>query len=91
MTGPLPALVDLENRLIWLYMTVSVGVTERPYNGGWDLPQNWARRGGNVTERYVHDFGGHFAAYETPDILQDMATPGDVSVSGTGEVPNKGA
>ena len=31
------------------YVTVPVGVSQRPYDGGWDLPLAWAKRGGNVT------------------------------------------
>ena len=73
------------------YVTVPVGVTQRPYDGGWDLPLDWAQRGGNVTALYVHDFGGHFAAYETPDTLLDDCWRfwGDASISGTEEFLNK--
>ncbi|KIM94908.1 hypothetical protein OIDMADRAFT_45369 [Oidiodendron maius Zn] len=46
-------------------------LTQRSYDGGWDLPLTWAQRGGNVTALYVHNFGGHFAAYETPNTLLD--------------------
>ena len=34
-------------------------------------PLDWARRHGNVVVRNVHDYGGHFAAVETPDLILD--------------------
>lgn len=75
------------------YVTVPVGVTQRSYDGGWDLPLEWALRGGNVTALYIHDFGGHFAAYETPDGLVDDCWRfwGDACISVTGEFLNQRA
>ncbi|RYO96866.1 hypothetical protein DL765_011439 [Monosporascus sp. GIB2] len=36
-------------------------------------PLDWARRTGNVKVRYVHETGGHFPAWENPDLLlQDI-------------------
>ena len=75
------------------YVTVPVGVTERPYDLGWNLPLDWALRGGNVTALHIHDFGGHFAAYESPDTLLGdyWRFFGDASISGTGEFLSKTA
>lgn len=51
------------------YVSVSVGITEYPFDVWYRLPRDWAARSGNVTARYVHDAGGHFAAYEVPHLL----------------------
>ncbi|KAH7110582.1 Alpha/Beta hydrolase protein [Dendryphion nanum] len=39
-----------------------------PYDLWYRLPLDWAQRRGNVTVRYLHDRGGHFAAHEVPEI-----------------------
>ncbi|KAL9479784.1 hypothetical protein ACSS6W_004570 [Trichoderma asperelloides] len=70
-----------------LFVNVPVGVTQRPQDAGWGVPLDWARRIGNVTALYVHDFGGHFAAYQTPDTLLDDCWRfwGNKSASGVGK------
>ncbi|KAL7901665.1 Alpha/Beta hydrolase protein [Trichoderma sp. SZMC 28014] len=70
-----------------LFVNVPVGVTQRPQDAGWGVPLDWARRIGNVTAIYVHDFGGHFAAYQTPDTLLDDCWRfwGNKSASGIGK------
>ncbi|PSN65049.1 alpha/beta-hydrolase [Corynespora cassiicola Philippines] len=40
-----------------------------PYDLWYRLPLDWAQRRGNVTARYIHDRGGHFAAHEVPEIF----------------------
>ncbi|PNP45074.1 hypothetical protein TGAMA5MH_03123 [Trichoderma gamsii] len=63
-----------------------VAISQFPYDAlGYGLPLEWARRGGNVVKRYVHDHGGHFAAYEVPDLLLPdiWSWFGDKNTSGT--------
>ena len=63
-----------------------VMITELPYDIWYRLPLDWAQRDGNVKVRNVHDRGGHFAAYEVPDLLADdlWRWYGDKELSGTG-------
>ena len=63
-----------------------VAISEFPYDAGFGLPLDWARRGGNVITRNVHDHGGHFAAYEVPNLLLNDIWEwfGDKNKSGTG-------
>ncbi|CAM1510877.1 Fc.00g083900.m01.CDS01 [Cosmosporella sp. VM-42] len=64
---------------------VPVAISQFPYDITYRMPLDWARRGGNVIKRNVHNHGGHFAAYEVPDLLlQDIwEWFGDREVSGT--------
>jgi hypothetical protein len=70
-----------------LFVSVPVGVSQTPFDLGFGLPLDWAQRGGNVTAIYVHDFGGHFASYQNPDLVVDDCFRffGDASLSRTGE------
>lgn len=64
---------------------VPVAISQFPYDISYRLPLDWAKRGGNVVQRTVHDHGGHFAAYEVPGrLLNDIwSWFGDKEVSGT--------
>ena len=64
---------------------VPVAISQFPYDITYRMPLDWATRGGNVIKRNVHNHGGHFAAYEVPDLLlQDIwEWFGDRQVSGT--------
>lgn len=64
---------------------VPVAISQFPYDLTYHMPLDWAKRGGNVLKRTVHDHGGHFAAYEVPDLLlRDIwSWFGDREVSGT--------
>ncbi|KAG4253721.1 hypothetical protein FPRO03_07681 [Fusarium proliferatum] len=64
---------------------VPVAISQFPYDLTYRMPLDWAKRGGNVIKRTVHDHGGHFAAYEVPDLLlHDIwSWFGDKEVSGT--------
>ncbi|KAK1237190.1 hypothetical protein MKX07_006069 [Trichoderma sp. CBMAI-0711] len=64
---------------------IPVAISQFPYDVAYRLPLEWARRGGNVVKRNVHNHGGHFAAYEVPDLLlRDIREWfGDRIVSGT--------
>ncbi|CZR46668.1 uncharacterized protein FPRO_12118 [Fusarium proliferatum ET1] len=64
---------------------VPVAISQFPYDLTYRMPLDWAKRGGNVRKRTVHDHGGHFAAYEVPDLLlHDIwSWFGDKEVSGT--------
>ncbi|KAF5599105.1 epoxide hydrolase [Fusarium pseudocircinatum] len=48
---------------------VPVAISQFPYDLTYRMPLDWAKRGGNVLKRTIHDHGGHFAAYEVPDLL----------------------
>lgn len=48
---------------------VPVAISQFPYDLTYRMPLEWAQRGGNVLKRTVHDHGGHFAAYEVPELL----------------------
>ncbi|EGR46208.1 uncharacterized protein TRIREDRAFT_66859 [Trichoderma reesei QM6a] len=67
------------------WVKIPVAISQFPYDVAYRLPLEWARRGGNVIKRNVHDHGGHFAAYEVPDLLlRDIREWfGDRVVSGT--------
>ncbi|KAF5973630.1 epoxide hydrolase [Fusarium bulbicola] len=64
---------------------VPVAISQFPYDLAYRMPLDWAKRGGNVLKRTVHDHGGHFAAYEVPDLLlHDIwSWFGDKEASGT--------
>ena len=51
------------------YIAQPIAITEYPHDIWYGLPLDWAQRGGNVKTRFVHDRGGHFAAYEVPELL----------------------
>lgn len=53
------------------YVSQPVAISGLPYDVGYALPLDWARRIGDVQARYVHDHGGHFAAHEVPELLLD--------------------
>jgi pimeloyl-ACP methyl ester carboxylesterase len=67
------------------FVTQPVGVTQRPLDFGDGLPLEWMQRGGNVKAVYVHDSGGHFAAYRSAESLADDIYRwfGDRELSGT--------
>ena len=67
------------------FVSQPVAISEFPYDLGYKLPLSWARRGGNVKKRYVHEHGGHLAAYEVPELLLHDIWDwfGDGEVSGT--------
>lgn len=48
---------------------IPVAISQFPYDITYRMPLEWAKRGGNVLRRTVNDRGGHFAAYEVPDLL----------------------
>lgn len=64
---------------------VPVAISQFPYDIAYRMPLSWAKRGGNVLQRTVHDHGGHFAAYEVPELLLNdiWSWFGDKEVSGT--------
>ncbi|KAF5694111.1 epoxide hydrolase [Fusarium denticulatum] len=64
---------------------VPVAISQFPYDLTYRMPLDWAKRGGYVLKRTVHDHGGHFAAYEVPDLLlHDIwSWFGDKEASGT--------
>ncbi|KAL9616114.1 MAG: hypothetical protein Q9160_008985, partial [Pyrenula sp. 1 TL-2023] len=68
------------------YVTQPVAISEFPKDVWYDLPLEWARRQGNVKVRYRHEKGGHFAAFEVPEmVVGDLWTWfGDRELSGTG-------
>ncbi|KAM0265621.1 hypothetical protein ACHAQJ_000054 [Trichoderma viride] len=70
-----------------LFVNVPVGVTQRPQDVGWGVPLDLARTLGNVSAIYVHNYGGHFAAYQTPESLLDDCWRfwGNESASGVGK------
>ncbi|KAK4543457.1 hypothetical protein LTR36_005600 [Oleoguttula mirabilis] len=67
------------------YFKQPVAISEFPYDIWYGLPLDWAQRGGNAKVRYMHDRGGHFAAWEVPQLLADdiWGWFGDREVSGT--------
>ncbi|KAI3576311.1 Alpha/Beta hydrolase protein [Fusarium oxysporum f. sp. albedinis] len=66
-------------------VAVPVAISQFPYDLTYRMPLDWAKRGGNALKRTVHDHGGHFAAYEVPDLLLDdiWSWFGDKEASGT--------
>ncbi|KAF4340305.1 epoxide hydrolase [Fusarium beomiforme] len=64
---------------------VPVAISQFPYDLTYCMPLEWAKRGGNVLKRTVHNHGGHFAAYEVPNLLlHDIwSWFGDKETSGT--------
>ena len=67
------------------YVHQPVAISEFPYDVWYPLPLDWAQREGNVKVRNVHYQGGHFAAYEDPEILAGDIWRwfGDAELSGT--------
>ncbi|KAJ9637945.1 hypothetical protein H2204_004535 [Knufia peltigerae] len=67
------------------YVHQPVAISEFPYDLWYRTPLEWARRGGNVKYRTVHDRGGHFASLDAPDLLVDDIRRffGDREVSNT--------
>ncbi|KAJ3547407.1 hypothetical protein NM208_g1531 [Fusarium decemcellulare] len=65
---------------------VPVAISQFPYDLAYRLPLDWAKRGGNVVKRNVHNRGGHFAAWEVPEsLLGDIwSWFGDKNASKTG-------
>ncbi|KUJ09385.1 alpha/beta-hydrolase [Mollisia scopiformis] len=59
----------LINSTTFPYVSQPVAISEFPADIWYRTPLDWAQRGGNVVARTVHEFGGHFAAVETPDLL----------------------
>ncbi|KAF2167470.1 hypothetical protein M409DRAFT_66038 [Zasmidium cellare ATCC 36951] len=50
-----------------------MAISEFPKDIWYRTPLNWAQRTGNVQTRYVHSYGGHFPAWETPhELLPDI-------------------
>jgi pimeloyl-ACP methyl ester carboxylesterase len=64
---------------------VPVAISQFPYDLTYRMPLDWAQRGGNVLKRTVHSHGGHFAAYEVPELLINdiWSWFGDKELSGT--------
>lgn len=62
-----------------------VAISEFPHDIWYRTPLEWARRGGNVKYRNVHDRGGHFATLDAPELLIDDIRRffGDTEISGT--------
>ncbi|KAJ9613550.1 hypothetical protein H2200_003492 [Cladophialophora chaetospira] len=55
------------------YVTQPVAISEFPKDIWYRTPLDWAKRGGNVQYRTVHEKGGHFPSLDTPDLLlQDI-------------------
>ena len=51
------------------YVKVPMAITEYPKDLWYRTPLEWAQRTGNVKKRYMHDKGGHFPAWESPELL----------------------
>lgn len=70
---------------------VPVAISQFPYDITYRMPLEWAKRGGNVLRRTVHNHGGHFAAYEVPGLLLDdiWSWFGDEKLSGTNVFMNQ--
>ena len=66
-------------------VTQPVSISQFPFDLTYRMPLSWAKQGGNVLRRTVHDRGGHFAAYEVPELLLDdiWSWFGDKSTSKT--------
>lgn len=67
------------------YVSQVIAIAEFPYDLWYDLPLDWAQRQGNARVRFQHEQGGHFAAFEVPDLLtRDIwSWFGDFDLSGT--------
>ncbi|MCJ1435051.1 hypothetical protein MMC27_004421 [Xylographa pallens] len=68
------------------YVHQPVAISEFLADFWFGTPLDWARRGGNVVVRNVHNSGGHFAALESPDLLLSdiRAFWGNASLSNVG-------
>ncbi|KAL2683343.1 hypothetical protein Neosp_007813 [[Neocosmospora] mangrovei] len=64
---------------------IPVAISQFPYDLCYRMPLDWAQRGGNVVKRTVQQHGGHFAAYEVPELLLNdiWSWFGDKEISGT--------
>ncbi|KAH8898286.1 alpha/beta-hydrolase [Thozetella sp. PMI_491] len=51
------------------YVSQPIAISEFPYDLWYRTPLDWAQRAGNVKQRNVHPRGGHFAAFDAPDLL----------------------
>ncbi|KAJ9602865.1 hypothetical protein H2200_012645 [Cladophialophora chaetospira] len=51
------------------YVSQPIAISEFPYDLWYHTPLEWARRGGNVLYRTVHETGGHFASLTNPELL----------------------
>ncbi|RYP57970.1 hypothetical protein DL770_010532 [Monosporascus sp. CRB-9-2] len=73
------------------YISQPMAISQFPKDIWYRTPLDWAQRTGNVKVRYVHETGGHFPAWETPDLLlQDIwAFFGDRVLSNTGTFYDK--
>lgn len=67
------------------YVTQPMAISEFPKDLWYRTPLEWAQRTGNVKIRYLHGTGGHFPAWENPELLvEDMwAFFGDCELSNT--------
>ena len=55
------------------YVTQPIAISEFPKDIWYRTPLDWARRGGNVQYRTVHEKGGHIPGLDTPELLlQDI-------------------
>ncbi|KAH7308303.1 Alpha/Beta hydrolase protein [Rhexocercosporidium sp. MPI-PUGE-AT-0058] len=52
------------------YVPVPLGVSSFAKDG-FKTPVSWLEREANLSVQFVHDRGGHFAAYEVPELLVD--------------------
>lgn len=68
------------------YVHQPVAISQFLEDLAYGLPLDWARREGNVKVRYVHDQGGHFAAYKDTQLLTEDIRDffGNAELSGTG-------
>ena len=67
------------------YVSQPIAISQFPYDIGYRLPLEWAKRGGNVQLLSKHERGGHFAALDAPDLLVGDVRKffGDGTLSGT--------
>ncbi|RYP53552.1 hypothetical protein DL768_001507 [Monosporascus sp. mg162] len=73
------------------YVNRPMAISQFPKDIWYRTPLDWAQRTGNVKVCYVHETGGHFPAWENPDLLlQDIWTFfGDRALSDTGTFYDK--
>ncbi|KAI0126793.1 Alpha/Beta hydrolase protein [Xylariales sp. AK1849] len=67
------------------FVTQLVAMSDFPKDLWYRTPIEWAERSGNVKVRYLHEIGGHFPAWENPDLLLEdiWAFFGDLHLSNT--------
>ncbi|KAK5170557.1 uncharacterized protein LTR77_005145 [Saxophila tyrrhenica] len=75
------------------YVATPCAISQFPYDVGFRLPLEWAQREGNVKKRFVHHHGGHFAAWEVPELLAEdlWSWFGDEELFGTQVFRDRGA